>query len=278
MENYTKNALLFLFVGLIISIIGTMISGIYQFFVPVENMEHVFGYVGLAGISSIGGVLTLIGGILFLVGRKEFGKKHQQFVFYAVIVFIIGIISSAVIGGIGVFISISESIIEGTAINTMGTTISILISTLIGSITGGLTYVLALYHLEDEQGKKLLYVAFIISVIIAVLISFLSMGSINQLLENIPTDGSSMEAFTAFSFTSTITQYSMLGVISNAFWAIAIYLPYKRIKTGELKPKSTKPLASKQELAERVCPNCNKTIPNDALHCPYCGKQFESYL
>jgi hypothetical protein len=28
----------------------------------------------------------------------------------------------------------------------------------------------------------------------------------------------------------------------------------------------------------RICPDCKKNIPFDALICPYCGKKFKSYL
>jgi MFS family permease len=278
MENYTKNGLIFLMIGIIIGIISTGLLGIFQFISPDESTSNIFSFIGFGIIGAIGGLLVLIGGILFLVGRKEFGEKHQKFVLYAVIIFIVGLVISSIIAGIGTFISISQSFAGGTEIDTSMMGYSIIISTIIGSITGGLTYVFALYELEDDKGKRILYLAFIVSIIIGIIIGFLSLGAIETLIEDIPIDGSPTDFTSTFGFTSQITQYSTLSVISNILWLITLYLPYKRIKNGDLIPQVISLSQETQTIPERICPNCQKNIPTDANICPYCGKTFQDYL
>jgi len=278
MENYTKNGLIFLIIGMIISMISTGLLGVYQFLTPDESVSNLFSMIGFGIIGGIGGLLILVGGVLFLIGRKEFGERHQKFVLYAVIIFIVGIIISSVVGGIGTFITISQSMVNGSETDISWVGYSILTSTIIGSITGSLAYVFALYELEDKNGKRILYLAFIVSIIITIIIGFFSIGAIEAMIADISSGGSSTDFTSSFTYTSQITQYSSLGIISNILWLITLYIPYNRIKKGELVPQKTTVLGTTKPSPERVCPNCQKEIPNDARICPYCGKNFENYI
>jgi MFS family permease len=261
MENYTKNGLMFIIIGIIISMITSFLLGLYQFFVPTENVAAILGYVGFGMIGSIGGLLTLVGAILFFVGRKEFGEKHQQFVIYAAVTIVIGIV-----------ITTFFSIIGALLFNSMIYTIPAI--TVIGAVTGGLGYVFALFELESDTGKKLLYTALFVSIVISVLIGFLNAGQIGELIENYPAENS----MNAFSYLSNVSIYSTLGIISSLFWLTAVYLAYKRIKDGELVPKNINLFDKRETISERHCPNCAKIIPEDAKICPYCGKRFENQL
>ena len=278
MENYTKNGLMLIFIGLIIGIIASVILGLYYYLVPIKDMSSFLATIGFAIIGAIGGLLTLIGGILFFIGRKEFGEKHRKFVINALIILIVGIVLSVIVTGIGTFIALGSSIIEGSEIDFSALGPSILIATIISAITGGLAYIFALYELEDEKGRKILYIAFIVSIIVSVFIGYLSIGAIDELIETYPIESSSMDFLTSMEYTSSTTRLTVIGVISNILWAIAIYIPYKRIKNGELVAIPQEAIKKGAEIPERVCPNCNKSIPTDANNCPYCGKSFENYL
>lgn len=278
MQNYTKNGLFFILIGLLIGLIGSIVSGIYALVSSLDTITDVAGYLGVAMFGVIGGILMFVGAILLIIGRKEFGPKHQKFIIYAIIIFIIGIVVSSVVGGISVFLSISSSISEGTSFNPSGISTFIFIAAVIGSITGGIAYILALYELEDKKGRLVLYTAFIISIVIAALIGMSTADLMTDIYSNIGSDPSSYNLTSAFSMQSPISKYTILGAVSNAFWAFAVYLPYKRIKEEELVPQSMEVFGSQQKPPERICPNCNKAIPNDANICPYCGKSFESYL
>jgi len=38
------------------------------------------------------------------------------------------------------------------------------------------------------------------------------------------------------------------------------------------------PIGGRQTPPERICPNCGRGIPLNAVFCPYCAKKFESYI
>lgn len=65
-------------------------------------------------------------------------------------------------------------------------------------------------------------------------------------------------------------------VIPGILFKLIFYIPYRRIKEGELIPhilqSFTFPYAS--NIPGRICPNCGCKIPNDSYLWPYCGKDF----
>ena len=50
MENYTKNGLMFILLGLIIGMIASVILGLYYFFVPIKDISSFLATIGFAGI------------------------------------------------------------------------------------------------------------------------------------------------------------------------------------------------------------------------------------
>ena len=67
---------------------------------------------------------------------------------------------------------------------------------------------------------------------------------------------------------------------SPIFWAllfilISIITPaLVQIELNEFAHHPDKILANSIEKTDRRCTNCNRLIPEDALFCPYCGKNF----
>ena len=85
-----------------------------------------------------------------------------------------------------------------------------------------------------------------------------------------------LQLYSSFSWVGTTAIVSLIGnTITNVLLIIALYIPYKRITSGELISIST---STKTAESDRICPNCGKAIPFDANICPYCSKKFEEYL
>ncbi|GAI77546.1 unnamed protein product [marine sediment metagenome] len=234
--------------------------------------------IGILGIVSfIGVILILIGVILFFIGRKEFGEKHQNNVKNAIIIFIINIVVATILTSAIVFFAIS-SITTSTIANSspeinMGPlSILIVIISIVSAILGGLMYYFALIELEDEQGKNILYAAIISSIGITTVTSVYIAGLLGEMFGSI----SSTSSYSSLSFIQNTGGIGILGVIPNLLFLYAFYIPYKRIKDGELIPQVSSSVNS--TAPGRICPNCSRSIPMDANTCPYCGKKFESYL
>ena len=110
MESKTQQGLQFLIIGSFISLIFSLIISITILFTQDSSMMIIIGAIGIAAF--IGAILSLVGAIIFLLGRKEFGEKHHKNVNLAVIIFVITIVF-VIIFTVGfsfaIFLTISSS-------------------------------------------------------------------------------------------------------------------------------------------------------------------------
>jgi len=279
MDCKTKKGLLFLIIGAIITMVYSLFSSITSFITQDANVTVIMGFLSI--ISFIGAVLVLVGAIVFLTGRKEFGEKHQSNVMKAVMIFCINIVIAVVLTVIISFMAysavsdIASAAEVGSSMGILAEPLSyfIVIIAIISAILGGLMYYFALKELEDERGKNILFAAIIASIAISIITSFYVAGMLGEVFGSISTDPSS---YSSLALTQNVGIISILGVIPNLLFIYALYIPYNRIKNGELVPVVTS--NGYQSAPRRICPNCNKNIPDDANICPYCGKQFETYF
>jgi hypothetical protein len=298
MSDFTKNGLLLLMISLIISIISAIITGflmnnflnsIITEDITSGNILNNFMIIIPALISaSIGGIILLIAVILIFLGRKEFGEKHHKFIKYAIFVFIIYIsvlIFSWAITQIINFTSynpFSEPSDPTSVVNSLNNTIVIsAISGIIGTIIAGLITIFGLYQLENNKGKKFLYLGYASSIVFSVIISLYMIIFFDDIIgTDIIQQALNSESTTSTSFSSFITIFQGIGdiliisiiggTITNIFYIISIYIPYKRIKTGDLLPELPSHL--------KRCANCGKASPADSLVCAYCGKSFNNFV
>jgi MFS family permease len=276
MNGNTQKGLCFLIIGFIITMIYSVLNSISSFFTQDIMISIIIGFFGI--VSFIGSILILIGAILFLVGRKEFGEKHQNNIKKAVIVFCINIITVIALIAVISFITYSalitttsSSIMTSNAENI--TSPLIIITVLISFITavlGSLMYYFGLIELENEIGKKILFAGIISSITISLVTSLIIAGMLGEIFDLGLAGGNT----SSLSFNQNVGRIGILGIIPTLLFLYAMYIPYNRIKNGELIPKILS--IGQSPVPSRICPNCGRPIPFDANNCPYCGKNFES--
>jgi hypothetical protein len=277
MESNTQKGLYFLIIGLIITMICSLITSLSSFFTKdifVSMFMSMFGIIAL-----VGAILMIIGAIMFFMGRKEFGEKHQKNVKKALIIFVITFVTILAVAAIFIIMMIFSALstMSITDHNTSfvastfaaPTSLLIIIISIIGAVLGGLIYYFALIELEDETGKKILYAGIVSSIAISLLTSFYLAGTLNELFSSIAAHTTD---FSALPYTQNISKISILGIISNLLYLYAFYNPYKRMKDGGLVPVTAS--AGQEPSPTRLCPNCGKTIPSNTNICPYCNKEI----
>jgi len=299
MESRTKTGLLLLMIYVIMALVSTFLLFSFSFSINPENIvpENITNILIMTIptliIAGIGGLIGLIGAIFFLMGRKEFGEKHQKFVFYTILIFVISIVVTIVITMVIAFMAFSY---VGTTMSDPSSameffsesnfmTVTFLITPISAAI-GGLIWIFALYQLENEKGRYILYAAYACIVITSIVVAassmiaydnFVNSDAFEELLNSDTYDFSSYSQLTSnYQWMGTTGIFSLIGnMISNVLILIALYIPYKRITSGELVPVSA---ATKSGEPDRRCPNCGRPIPFDANICPYCSKKFDDYL
>ena len=263
MKSRTQTGLLLLIIGMIITLIYGLIISAYSLLLEDYQVLVIISFFLI--LILIGAILIIVGAIFFLIGRKEFGEKHQKNVFNALIIYIINILFSAILSGAMVYFAVSSILRSETYLTPY--TIFLLIIPIVSAILSGLMWYFALIELEDEKGRYFLYGGIISSICISIISSVYIVGFLGELFGEI--SSTSGPALTGYQSLGGI---GILGVIPGILFIIALYIPYYRIKVGELVPKVF--LAYGSNAPGRLCPNCGRGIPMDSLLCPYCGKRF----
>ncbi len=265
----TQKGLYFLIIGLIITMIYGFITSVVNFIIQDPTVMIIIGVTAL--VAFIGVILILVGALYFYMGRKEFGEQHENNVKKALIIFCINIIISVVLVIVISFFTYTAISSSGdsayAAASSFGGpfTLILVIMTTTSAILGGLMYYFGLIELENEKGKNILYVGIISSIIISIITSFYIAGMLGELFGSI----SSMSSYSSLSLNQNVGGIGIFGVIPSLLYLCAFYIPYERIKDGELVPQVTT-----SGVSSRFCPICGRNIPEDAGICPYCGKKF----
>ena len=156
-------------------------------------------FVGL-----LGGLMTLIGAILVILGRKAFGATHARNVVWSIVLFFLAIIIVAV-GAIAVM---GSAFAGGSNVAPA----SLLIVAAVGGIVGGLASVLFTFALQQQTGKMLLLAGYVAGIVISIAVAVV----MNPTL-------------------------SLLSAIPSLLYAGAYYLAWTRIKNGEIPTPSMPP-------------------------------------
>jgi hypothetical protein len=264
MKNNTQKGLLILIIGISVGIITNI-----SLFLLTDNLPGVLALALVGIIGVIGGLLTLVGLILIVVGRREYGEKHSKFAIYAAVIFVLSIVFATVF-------SIMISMINFISNSPTNTNI-ILLQTPITSTIGGLVYVFLLYELEDKNGKIVLFLAFIATILASIFITVGMMSLYEELMSSIAVGETSFA--NTFDYINKMSRTGIYSIISSGLLLIALILPYNRIKSGELVPTPPKTNSlyggNVAVTQDRLCPNCGRIIPFDSKICPYCRKKFE---
>lgn len=273
MASNTQTGLLILIFWSIISLIYSLIVSVAFFF--IEDYQT-FLIIGVSRFFSfIVGILFLVGAILFLIGRKEFGERHRKNVINALLIFIFNFVLGVVLVSATVYFMVSfgiSSLSSSSDINVAPFSIFLLIIFVVSRVFSGLMYYFALIDLEDEKGRTFIYAGIISSICVSIITSVYISGFIGEKFGEI----SSLNSATSITGFQNIGGIGILSVIPGILFFFALYIPYNRIKIGELAPQilQTYIPTYSTNFPVRYCPSCGRSIPMDAMFCAYCGKRF----
>jgi zinc-ribbon domain len=207
---------------------------------------------------------------------------------YSLIVFIIIVVISIIFAALIAMTVVSTLVLSGASTPT--TTLSMstfqsfmtvnLANSFIIAVLSGLMWVLALYQLENKKGRTILLVTFVFMILTSTITiinttrmidDWRSQGTLNTLFNQSTPSSSSVYSQLLSStpwtgFTGVILL--LCQFLQYLLLFIALYIPYKRINIGELQPI----LPATQ--GQKRCPTCGRSIPDDAINCPYCGTQI----
>lgn len=186
-------------------------------------------------IGLLGGLLTLIGAILVIMGRAAFGDKHARNVGIAILLFVIGFIGGLVLAG-GVLSSVGQAAsfppdqFQAEVVSAFST---LLVGAIVlGVITGPAT-VCFLWELLNPTGRVLILVSYIAGIAIACFVYAVIMGQVSAALSaafaTSPPDVGPIVAL-----DNQINGLKLLDAIPSILTAAAAGLAWSRIDSGEI--------------------------------------------
>jgi len=292
MKGYTKTGLVLLMIGVVLMVCTSLASfSFYASFQPSSiqgsNYSYLFSLIPLAVLGGIASLLSILGGLFILLGRKEFGDRHRKFVTYALIVFLVVIVLTIVFS-VWIALTISTFVFQGLTsgsgpqnVNVFHSFISLsLVNALIISIVSGLMWVFGLYQLESKKGRTILFAAYAAMIVTAgitiinstrIIDAWINQGTLNNVFNQSGSTPSQLyPQLLSSSYWNGPTGLVLLTfqIIQAVLLFAALYIPFQRINKGELQ------MAPPVGKTEMICPTCGRTIPADAVNCPYCGTQL----
>jgi len=224
--NWTKT-------GILILLVGSLIGWIPR--VPL---------IGL-----LGGLLTLVGAILVILGRKAFGKTHRRNVVLSIVLFFVGlaiIIVGAILAVFAAAGGLSSSMTEAELTVALPTAFrNLLLVATVGALVSGLASVCFTYALQKRQGQILLWAAYAATIGIEVAVIIVALPILNAaaatIAHEIVTNGTVNSVEISNAISGATSGLDLLRVIPSLLYAAANYLAWSRINRGETPPPLTPP-------------------------------------
>ena len=193
-------------------------------------------------IGAVGGLLTLIGAIFVIVGRKAFGTVHRRNVVISIILFFIGL-AFAVVGALIVVLA-ALGVVSGTtseaalaaALSSAFT--NILVVAAVASFISGLASVFFTYALQKMEGRIVLWAAYgaTIGIQVAILVVTLPLipGIAASMAHEIVATGRVNPTEITNAVSGATAGLSLLSVTPAMLYAAANYLAWTRVNKGEI--------------------------------------------
>ena len=185
-------------------------------------------------VGILGSLLVLVGAILVILGRDAFGAKHARNVGVAIVLFFIGVLGSLALLGLASSGVVTSGMPPDQAEAAVTAAFSnLLISGILLVVISDLSPVLFIWELLNGTGRAVILLAYLAAIGIAVLVYATIMPQLPAAL---------VAAYSASppnlgpiaSLDSEVNGLHLLQVIPALLDALAAYIAWSRIDTGEI--------------------------------------------
>lgn len=192
-------------------------------------------------INLIGLVMSAIGAILVILGRKAFGERHARFVVIAIILFVLSIVA-AFASGIALAIVVASSVIGTTpTAASLETAVNVLLAgAIVSAVIGGLAQVLFTYAIQDQRGRVLLFAGYGAQVALQAAI-FVIISPLIASVVAAAFSGGTFSADPVIALEAEITTYGIFVIVSDLLFAAAYYVAWSRVSRGLIPEKLAGP-------------------------------------
>lgn len=200
-------------------------------------------------VGALGTVLTLIGAILVIIGRKAFGDVHRRNVVISIVAFFVGL-GVAVVGAIVVVFAAVGAVGTSTTEAQLAASLrdaftNVLIVAAIAAVITGLASIFFTYALQKREGRIVLFAAYgaslgVQAAILAVTLPLIP-GIADDIARQVVTTGTVDSTRIANALSGASAGIGLLNAIPAMLYALANYLAWSRINKREIPAPPTPP-------------------------------------
>ena len=178
-------------------------------------------------VSTIGGLLALIGVIVLFLGRRAYGPEHQRNVVVGGVLLLIGFIAGIVLTLALVGAIVSSVTASGGTLSQMGNTlwqglVAAIIAGAVVGVLGGIAQVILPYALADRTTKRLLWAGFATIVIVTVLTAWVLLPLLHSAIAQ-ATSGSTFDPGPINQFETTSNLLKLASGVPALFLTWGYY-------------------------------------------------------
>jgi len=205
------------------------------------------GWIPIIGV--VGGLLTLIGAILVILGRKAFGTVHRRNVVISIVLYFVGlaiIIVGVIVALVAAVSGVSSTMTEAELTIALRNAFrNIIIIAAVGALVAGLASVFFTYALQKREGQIVLWAAYAATIGIEVAVILVALPVLDAaaatIAHQIVTTGTVNSTEISTAVSGATAGLDLLGVIPGLLYSAANYLAWSRINRGEIPPATVPP-------------------------------------
>jgi hypothetical protein len=181
-------------------------------------------------VNLIAVLISIIGAILGILGRKAFGDCHAKFVISSVVLYLVVAIPSIIYGVIFALSASFSGDFRSAALQLW----PLLIFSIVAQLGENVSWILFPHELEAKPGRMLLYAAFAAGAVVMPVVLFVVLApTVNALVAE--AQGGTMTLNRFLDRVSAIeTSFGLATAPSSVLFAIAYLLAWQRISRGEI--------------------------------------------
>jgi len=185
-------------------------------------------------IGAVGALLSLIGAILVILGRKAFGDRHSNFVLVSVILYIAALVLTGVFVA-WFFVVTFQAFSQGSPRPFLSAFWPFLGGVIAASALGAVAEVLFVHELEKPIGRYLLYAAFVASIAVPLATVLILLPAFTAVLDGIANGTIGNPGDPRLEVLQTIgSTLALLSVIPSVLFGVAYFLAWQRINRREI--------------------------------------------
>lgn len=198
-----------------------------------------FALAWIPYVGGVGGLIAIIGAILFVLGRRGYGERHQRNASIGGALYFFGLVAGIVAAIVFVVVIVGQATTQGASLTSVGTEltndiITLFVTVAVAGVIATVGQIIMVYALADRTTQILLWAGFVSGVVISAAVGLILVPQVAGAVQQ-ATAGSTVNPGPLNQLEYTSNLLSLVRAVPSLLFAWAYY----RCRTRALLPTVT---------------------------------------